>query len=245
MTRETLSTDSIAEATRDRSQYSGHGNAKGSAGYRTDGDIHGTFLNRTGETAVINPHKDGTYGHIHIGASWDNVRKKDKGFFRKLLRKKEEKGVDIDLGCLYELSNGERGAIQAFGNLYGALDNAPHIAHSGDERTGNKRGEDEYLEINGAKWGEIKRILLYVYIYNGSRRWAEIRPEINIDIAGESPLLAIPSVHKENLSVCAVAGLENVRGGIKITNYSEYFPGHAEMDRAFGFGLQWDDGKKG
>jgi uncharacterized protein involved in tellurium resistance len=31
----------------------------------------------------------------------------------------------------------------------------------------------------------------------------------------------------------AAAGLENAGNGIKIT--TEYFPGHADMDRAFGF----------
>jgi tellurite resistance protein TerA len=50
--------------------------------------------------------------------------------------------------------------------------------------------------------------------------------------------------HHKNLGICAIAGLENVRNGIKLTNHTEYFPGHAEMDRAFGYGLEWDNGTK-
>lgn len=51
-------------------------------------------------------------------------------------------------------------------------------------------------------------------------------------------------MERSELNVCVIAGLENVRNGIKLSHYTEYYPGHAEMDRAFGYGLQWDDGEK-
>ena len=57
-------------------------------------------------------------------------------------------------------------------------------------------------------------------------------------------MVVVPDVHKDELAVCAITMIENVRNGIKLTNHTEYFPGHAEMDRAFGFGLEWDEGKK-
>ena len=96
----------------------------------------------------------------------------------------------------------------------------------------------------GEKWAEIKRILVYVYIYGRPVEWDLIRPQIFIRIPAEERLTALPALHNSSLPVAAIAGLENVRNGIKITNYTEYFPGHAEMDRAFGFGLQWAEGSK-
>jgi tellurite resistance protein TerA len=49
---------------------------------------------------------------------------------------------------------------------------------------------------------------------------------------------------RSELSLCALAELENVRGGMKLKSHTEYYPGHAEMDRAFGYGLHWSDGAK-
>lgn len=63
-----------------------------------------------------------------------------------------------------------------------------------------------------------------------------------LDIPGEQDLVVSLSEYNNKFALCAVGGLENVRDGIKLTNYTEYFPGHDEMDRAFGFGLKWGDG---
>jgi tellurite resistance protein TerA len=244
MPRDTISTDAMAEASRNRAEFSGHGQAKGAAGYRPDNDEHiENMLNGFGETTIINKTEKG-FEDIAIGASWDNIEVQKAGFFGKLLKKATKQGIDIDVGCLYELHDGSRGALQAFGNLFGTYDSAPFIRISGDERTGNKEGDDEGIHINGTRWPEIKRLVVYIYIYSGQANWDEIRPKVTIRIPGEQPLTIVPAIKKNNLPVCAVAAIENDNNSIKFTNYGEYFPGHAEMDRAYGFGLSWDDGQK-
>ncbi len=242
MSRDNLSNDSLAEATRSRAKFSGHGNAKGAAGYSTEGEV-GAVLSRTGESEIINPHEHG-FENIRISLSWDEMRVENKSFPGKFFKKYVTKPVDIDLGCLYELQNGERGVLQAFGDCYGAFNEPPYISLSEDERTGETVGDDEYLMINGKHWPEIKRLLLYVYIYDGAPHWASIKPRIFIDVPGERDMEARLGVTDSKLVLCAVGGIENVRNGMKIVNFTEYFPGHAEMDRAFGFGLQWADGEK-
>ncbi len=247
MSNEKISVDSqgsMAEATRSRAKFSGHGRAKGAAGFKAaveNPDCE--FLSQSGQTSVINPREDG-YGTIKIGAAWENIIVAESGFFNKLLKKATRQGVDIDLGCLYELEDGSRGCVQAFGDMMGAYETTPFISLSGDERTGDAEGDDEFLRINGHHWNKIKRILIYVYIYQGAGNWADIKPQIQLSIAGEHPMVVTPDVQISELAVCAVAMAENVRGGIRLTNHTEYFPGHAEMDRAFGFGIQWADGKK-
>ena len=245
MVKETLSSDSLAEATRTRTRFSGHSNSKGAAGFRVDSnDPDCEFLSQSGQTAIINPRESG-FGDIRIGAAWDNIIPGEQsGLFTKLLRKAAKQGVDIDLGCLYELHDGRRGAIQAFGDLYGDFKNPPYLHHSGDERTGDAEGDDEFVHVNGNHWPEIKRILVYVYIYHGAPNWEMIKPQIKVLVKDEHPMIVTPSAHQSELAVCAIAMIENVRNGIKFTNHTEYFPGHAEMDRAFGFGLEWDDGQK-
>lgn len=239
------SVDSMIAATESQAEFSGHGGALGAAGYREvsfDPD-NSEFLKEPGQNIAVSPGPDG-FESILIGVEWDNIATKDSGFFGKLLGKVTKKGVDLDLGCLYELEDGTRGALQAFGEKYGNFDGPPYIALSGDERTGDAKGNDEYILVNGKHWDKIKRLLVYIYIYDGASNWKLINPKILVDVPGENDLVVTLGAHDDVLDLCAVGGLEQIRGGIRLTNYTEYFPGHYEMDRAFGFGLEWDDGKK-
>jgi tellurite resistance protein TerA len=239
----TLSSQSLAEASRDRSRFSGHGNSIGAAGSVSEGETASAFLHAHGDMAVVEPREHG-YGEIRIGAAWDNVLVQGKGFINRLLKRMQSVGVDLDLGILYELQDGARGAVQAFGERFGAYDAAPFIQLSGDERTGDAPGDDEYLRINGTHWPEIKRALVYVYIYGGVPDWAQVCPRIRVGVPAEPAFIVRPGKHDSKLPVCVIAGLENVRNGIKITNYTEYYAGHDEMDRAFGYGIDWTDGSK-
>ena len=240
------SLDAMIEATRSRAEFSGHGRSLGAAGKRhssIDPD-NSEFLREPGQNVAISPGPGG-FENILIGVEWDNIAAQNAGgFFSKLLNKARGKGVDVDLGCLYELEDGSRGAIQAFGEKFGDYTNAPYLALSDDERTGDTEGHDEYILVNGHHWGKIKRLLIYLYIYEGAPNWQALNPKVLIDVPGEDDLVVTLSEYEDHLALCAVGGLEQVRGGIKLTNYTEYFPGHYEMDRAFGFGLEWDDGKK-
>ena len=56
-------------------------------------------------------------------------------------------GVDLDLGCLYELADGRKGVIQALGNSFGSLNSPPWIPLDGDDRTGSVAG-GENMSIN-------------------------------------------------------------------------------------------------
>lgn len=239
------SQSSLNEATRSRANFSGHGGSLGAAGYRDNANNPDNceFLNEPGQSVAISTAQEG-FKSLLIGVAWDSIKSKDNSFFGKLLKKEKITNVDLDIGCLYELEDGTRGAIQAFGEKFGQFDTSPFIELSGDERTGAAEGHDEFLLVNGKHWKDIKRILVYIYIYEGAARWSAIKPQIILDVPGEDDLIVTLQAHDDALALCAVGGLENVRGGIKLTNYTEYFPGHEEMDRAFGFGLEWGQGKK-
>jgi tellurite resistance protein TerA len=241
------SQESLSNASKSRLEFSRHGNSLGAAGYvcrnqETAGN--NDFLGRSGDSIAVSPPKGG-FDKINVGAAWDNDTALSKSMIGRLLKIEKKLDIDLDLGCLYEMQDGTRGAVQAFGDLFGSYDAAPYIQLSGDERTGDAEGDDEYMLINGQKWSEIKRVILYIYIYKGAQDWAQVAPQIQLRIPGEKQIVVSPSVHSKNLSLCVIAGLENNRNGMNVTNYTEFFPGHEEMDRAFGWGLQWDDGHKG
>lgn len=243
--KENCSSASLTQASESIVDFSGHGASLGAAGYRVASDHPDNceFLANAGDSVAISPGADG-FESFMIGVAWDNIKIEDSGLFGKWFKKVRKVGVDLDIGCLYEMQDGTRGSIQAFGEKFGNFNEAPFISLSGDERTGDTEGDDEYLLVNGEKWKDVKRVLVYIYIYKGALRWSELHPQIVVDVPGESDLYVTLNAHDDALSLCAVGELENVRGGIKLTNRTEYFPGHEEMDRAFGYGLAWADGKK-
>jgi tellurite resistance protein TerA len=249
MSKQKTSQDSLRDATRSRAKFSGHGGALGAAGKRevSFDPENCEYLRQPGQSIAVSA-AEGGFEEIMIGVEWDNIRTRDGGFFSRLLGKATGKGVDLDLGCLYEMEDGTRGCIQAFGKKFGNLKKPPYMELSGDERTGDADGHDEYILVNGKQWSKIKRILVYIYLYTDKpgelMSWRTINPKIIVDVPGDEDLILTLGAHNDKLCLCAVGGLEQVRGGIRLTNHTEYFPGHAEMDRAFGFGLNWEDGFK-
>ena len=236
---------SIEEANRNKLQFSGHGSAKGSAGYIDLYDDLEAFehLAKRGDMIALSPPSAG-FQNFTVGCAWDNAHIPDTSFFGKILKRVKHANVDLDLGCLFELQDGHKGALQAFGELHGALNAPPYIALSDDDRTGNTQGDDEILTFSGTNWEKIKRVLLYVYIYNGAEDFYDVKPQIQVRVPNHKPMVVTLGARHEDMDICAIASLENVRNGIKLTNHTEYFNGHAEMDRAFGYGIEWEDGQK-
>lgn len=248
MSRPTNSSDALSNASESQAEISTHGSALGAAGVTENNtqDIQ-DLLDKNGESGLISPPADG-FTKIHVGLAWNNIIVEKASGLMGLVKKATKQGVDLDLGCFFELMDGTRGVLQPFGELYGHYDQMPYIALSGDERTGDSDGDDEYMSINGAQWPKIKRILVYTYIYEGSNDWSQIKPEISIKLGGqqgENNMLKIkPALKTNDLTVCAIASIKNVKNGIQLITHGEYFPSHASMDRAFGFGLKWEDGAK-
>jgi len=79
--------------------------------------------------------KDGDFGEIKINLNWNRTNPNDSagsgggGFFATLRNKATGKsgGIDLDVGCLYEMENGRKGAVQALGNAFGDFRDEPFI----------------------------------------------------------------------------------------------------------------------
>ena len=241
------SQDSLSQADRNTNEFSGYDGALGQAGVRELGASgttmpSGEILARPGDMTVVSPPPSG-FREIYIGCSWNVQKTPLPGIFGWLGLKRSRK-IDVDLGCLYNLADGTRGGLQALGDDDGSFDAPPYVWLSHDERTGARPGDDEFIRLNGAHWPAFARVLVYAYIYAGADDFSSVRPVVTLRVAGQAPVHIMPKMKRPDLGVCAVALLEQVRGGIKITNLTEYFPGQPEMDRAYGFGVPWQDGAK-
>ena len=153
-------------------------------------------------------------------------------------------GIDLDLGCLFELTDGRKGVIQALGNSFGSLTKAPYIALDGDDRSGTS-SEGENLRVNSEKIAKIKKILIYTFIYQGAANWGEAKGIVTVKCPGSRDIIVKMDEYGSDKKMCAIALLENKDGEtLSMQKVVQFFPGHRSLDKAFNWGLQWVSGKK-
>lgn len=150
--------------------------------------------------------------------------------------------VDLDLGCLYEMSDGDIGCIQALGDMYGSYMTSPYIELDQDDRTGSGAGET--LRINGQHWEKIRRVCVFAYIYDGVANWSAIETVAQIMVPGHAPVVIELVNPRDDRGMCAITMIENRNGQLQVTKISQYFETHKDLDEAYRFGLQWEIGAK-
>lgn len=180
-------------------------------------------------------------GEILVNLNW-NSKPAKQGFLSGLLG--GGRGIDLDLGCLYELKDGRKGTVQALGNCFGSLDRPPYVALDGDDRTG-AAASGENLRINGNKLSEIRRILVFTYIYEGIANWQQADAVVTIQYPGAEDLVVkMDSYHSSNI-MCGLALFENQADQtFSVEKIVQFYSGHQELDRAFGWGMKWTAGRK-
>ena len=147
------------------------------------------ILEKGGDSHRINLEKPSgkpLTGEIIINLDWNKG-----GFFKNLFGN----AVDLDLGCFYELRDGKkmlidglqfshgRGGDRHHQTRQGCYDNAPYIWHQGDDRGGgSSSGETILVNPNGVS--QIKRIIVYTFIYEGVAKWSETNAVVTVKVPG-------------------------------------------------------------
>ncbi|MEV7021365.1 Tellurium resistance [Kitasatospora sp. NPDC093558] len=156
----------------------------------------------------------------------------------------EQVNVDLDLACMYELTDGTRGVVQPLGNFFGDLRDPPYIKLSGDDQYGAPSGETMYVNLE--KKDKFKRLLIFVYIYDGTPAFEQSHAVVTI-VPQTGPRIEIKLEERARAArSCAVVLIENA-GDNQLTVRREvrYVNGfQADIDRLYGFGMQWQRGYK-
>lgn len=180
-------------------------------------------------------------GEILVNLNW-NARPAKKGFLSGLLGGNQ--GIDLDLGCLYELKDGRKGTVQALGNAFGSLNAPPFISLDGDDRTG-AAAAGENLRINGNQIANIKRVLVYTFVYEGVANWQQADATVTIKYPGAEDLIVKMDTFNTTNLMCGLALLENVNDEtFSVEKIVQFYTGHEQLDRAFNWGLRWQAGRK-
>lgn len=197
-------------------------------------DMRKVTLTKASPTLSLVKAADRPTGVMRVNLDWSRGR---RGFFGG-------RGIDLDLACLYQLRNGDKGVVQALGRTFGELQRPPYIRLDRDDRTGAVAG-GENLHINLARLAEFKRILIFAYIYEGSPNWAAANGVVTLYPPGR-PEVEVRLDSPDNRAVsCAVALLKNDRGELTVSREVRYIHGTQEdVSKAYRWGLRWTPGRK-
>ncbi|MFC8816310.1 Tellurium resistance, partial [Streptomyces olivaceus] len=191
----------------------------------------------------------GTSGAMRVNLNWQ-TRKQFSGWARKLGRSvATHDDLDLDLCCLYELSDGSKGVVQALGNAFGALHQPPFIHLDGDDRTGAvAAGENLTISLDHQRY--FRRILVFVTIYQGARSFADLHATVTLQPQYGAPVdfsldeCTVPS------TVCALALITNTGSDLVVQREARYLvpergvSPQRTVDHAYGWGMNWTPGRK-
>ncbi|MFE2088042.1 TerD family protein [Streptomyces sp. NPDC059460] len=191
----------------------------------------------------------GTSGAMRVNLNWE-VRKQFKSWGSKLGRAiANHADLDLDLGALYELTDGRKGVVQALGNAFGALGQPPYIHLDGDDRTG-ALSTGENLTINLDHKDRLRRVLIFVTIYEGARSFADLHATVTLQPQHGAAIdfsldeCTVPS------TVCALALITNNGGDLTVQREARYLvpergvSPQRTIDYAYGWGMNWTRGRK-
>ncbi|MFD4020388.1 TerD family protein [Streptomyces sindenensis] len=191
----------------------------------------------------------GTSGALRVNLNWE-VRKQFKGWGAKLGRAVAmHADLDLDLCALYELADGRKGVVQALGNAFGSLGQPPFIHLDGDDRTGAV-STGENMTINLDHKNLLRRVLIFVTIYEGARSFADLHATVTLQPQNGAPIdfsldeCTVPS------TVCALALITSDGGDLTVRREARYLvpdrgvSPQRTIDAAYGWGMNWTPGRK-
>jgi tellurite resistance protein TerA len=179
-----------------------------------------------------------TTGMLRVNLNWNPG---GSGRFRR------SPAIDLDLGCLYEFTDGKKGVVQALGNAFSASPNGVRtsvIRLDGDDRSGtNSDGENLFIDLAHA--ASIRRILVFAFIYEGVANWAAADGVVTLfPVAGPQIEVRLDDA-RDGARICGVAMLESNGTDLSVRREVNYVHGsQTQLDRTYGWGLNWTPGRK-
>ncbi|MEV4945612.1 TerD family protein [Streptomyces sp. NPDC053755] len=209
-----------------------------------------TKVTLTKESPTVSLAKQGgTSGALRVNLNWQ-TRKQFTGWGAKLGRAvAQHADLDLDLCALYELTDGRKGVVQALGNAFGSLHQPPYIHLDGDDRTG-ALAAGENLTVNLDHRDRLRRVLVFVTIYEGARSFADLHATVTLQPQHGAPVdfslddCTVPS------TVCALALLTRENGDLVVRREARYLvpqrgvSPQRTVDQAYGWGMNWTPGRK-
>lgn len=184
-------------------------------------------------------------GEIIINLNW-NQKPAGGGFLKSIFQSE----VDLDLGCFYELRDGNKSVIDGLQfsddpRKQGSLTAPPYIYHLGDDRTG-AASAGEFIKINSAQLKNIKRMTIYAFIYEGAASWKKTDAIVTIKAPGQPTVEVQMGEQASSRNFCTIADLSFTPdgAGVEVTKLVTFHTGHKDCDKSNQWGMRWQAGSK-
>ncbi|QUS59382.1 hypothetical protein [Synechocystis sp. PCC 7338] len=193
-------------------------------------------LEKAGDSHQLNLSKseDLEKSTISVNLDWEELKSVKRGLFGKKIP------ADLDLGCMYELKNGEKGVIQPLGKNFGSKNSSPYIYLDKDDRTGATAGENMYV----FRPDLISRVMFFALIYQGAPDFQSVQGRMLFKVSNNEQIYLELNNPHANCPFCAAATILNNNNKISITKDERYFGGHRLADKYYKFGFNWTAGSK-
>ena len=197
-------------------------------------------LAKQGEARTVSLRKsDGNYNPLHFNLNWSaNQPKKRRGF---LSMGGTQQAPDLDLGCMFEMVDGQASVIQPLGGYFGSAHDAPWILLDKDDRTG-AAADGENLYVYRPEM--IRRMVVFALIYDGAPDFQSVGGYLTMRDGNGSETVVELSNPDANRTFCAIALVTNTGNGVEIRKEERYFTRHRECDALYQFGFDWTPGHK-
>ncbi|MEF2919443.1 MAG: Tellurium resistance [Acutalibacteraceae bacterium] len=193
---------------------------------------------KNGEPIFLTKHSETPLDTISIRLNW-GVVDTDEGYSSDNTKK-----MDLDIGCMYQLKNGEKGSLQALGGRFGSFMNSPYIQIDGDDTTGDV-ATGENIRINGSFISEIEKVLVYAYIYEGAINWQQTNAYISIECPGIEDIFVEMDDYNTTYKLCGVLLLENIDNtNFIVKRIFKFYENHKALDKEYNWGIPWKDTQK-
>jgi tellurite resistance protein TerA len=191
-------------------------------------------------------------GTLRVNLRWSSADDLRRGGGR-VLRRRLDPGptqgvsqgakVDLDLGCLYQFTDGQRGVIQAAGARHGDFARPPYVRLDRDDRTGSSTGENLFINMDHS--AHFQRLLIFVLLAGGTDDLTKVGAAITL-YPNNGPALELRldgPVTGVKPKSCAAVLIQRAGTEFTLKTEARYFPGfQSEIDKAYGWGLHWAPG---
>ena len=210
-------------------------------------------LEKSGDTHVIyDLDKQGTNAleEMVINLNWGQK----KGLWAKFTKS----SIDLDLGVFYELIDGKKSAIDGlqFSKNRGGTRNQvtrqgcytqkPWIWHTGDLRSEveAEEADGENILVNPSGLTDIKRIIVYCFIYEGAAEWTETNAVVTVKVPGNPDIIVEMGKQTNSRKFCAIAEISFSQNAMAVKKLVTFHNGHSDCDRTYRFGMSYTLGTK-
>ncbi|MEU1982219.1 TerD family protein [Nocardia sp. NPDC019395] len=201
--------------------------------------VHLGKISLTKEAPAVSLTKQGaTSGLMRVNLNWHVPSA--KGFFG---RRKGGDALDLDLCCLWELTDGTKGIVHALGN-FGSLTGSPYVELDTDDRSG-KNVNGENLSINLDHTRDFRRLLVFASLYSGASDFRGVEAAATLYPVGSPPIEMSVGGCTINSTRVALALIENINGELVVRREGIFIPftpngfQNEQVDRAYNWGIKW------